>query len=59
MFIPKGAFIFGNIWAILRDPTLYPDPDAFKPERWLQSQGDDEQEKKRDPRAYVFGFGRR
>ncbi|OJA12627.1 hypothetical protein AZE42_04474 [Rhizopogon vesiculosus] len=59
MFIPKGALIFGNIWAILRDATLYPDPDAFKPERWLQRTMDDEQEKRHDPRAYVFGFGRR
>jgi len=59
MFIPKGAIVVANIWAILRDPTLYPDPHAFKPERWLERDVDNEQEMKRDPRGYVFGFGRR
>lgn len=40
---------------MLHDETIYPDPDVFKPERWLG--------KPRDPNTHVldvvFGFGRR
>jgi cytochrome P450 len=41
---------------ILHDPTTYPDPDAFKPERFLNTDGS-----VRDDSVLVstFGFGRR
>ncbi|KAH9976262.1 cytochrome P450 [Lactifluus volemus] len=38
-FIPKGAIVIGNTWAIMHDPTLYPEPDIFKPERFLGPDG--------------------
>lgn len=44
--------------AMLRDEQLYPDPDAFRPERFLEKV-DHHIERTRDPRNYVFGFGRR
>ncbi|KIJ64011.1 hypothetical protein HYDPIDRAFT_175746 [Hydnomerulius pinastri MD-312] len=59
MFIPKGSLVFGNIWAILRDEKLYPDPHSFNPERYLEPAADEMAERRRDPRPYVFGFGRR
>jgi len=53
--IPKGAIVFGNHWAISRDPNVYPNPDHFDPDRWLDSEG-----KIRDDLKYPsFGFGRR
>ncbi|KAK7052512.1 cytochrome P450 [Favolaschia claudopus] len=58
MFIPKGSLIFGNVWAITRDETLFPNASAFLPERYLEKM-DPALAKKRDPRSYVFGFGRR
>jgi cytochrome P450 len=58
MFIPKGSLIFGNIWAILRDEKLYPNPYVFNPDRFMEK-ADPEMERRRDPRNYVFGFGRR
>ncbi|KAK0186879.1 cytochrome P450 [Armillaria mellea] len=58
MFIPKGSLVFGNIWSILRDESIYPNPDAFEPERFLKP-ADPLTEKRRDVRNYVFGFGRR
>jgi len=58
MFIPKGSLIFGNIWAITRDETLFPNASAFLPERYMEKV-DPALAKKRDPRSYVFGFGRR
>ncbi|KAI0056348.1 cytochrome P450 [Artomyces pyxidatus] len=57
-FIPKGSLVFANIWAMLRDPAVYPDPERFDPERFL-TKVDDATARRRDPRAYVFGFGRR
>lgn len=39
--IPKDTWIVGNIWAIHRHPRDYPDPDSFRPERFLP---DDEDE---------------
>jgi cytochrome P450 len=44
--------------AILRDEKLYPNAHEFYPERFMEKV-DADTERKRDPRNYVFGFGRR
>lgn len=54
--IPAGSVVIGNIWAILHDGTDYPEPEAFKPERFWSRDG---HTPARDPLATVFGFGRR
>ncbi|KAH9836047.1 cytochrome P450 monooxygenase [Rhodofomes roseus] len=73
--IPAGSMIMPNVWyalfrllsyskaepridlsrcrAITRDPEYYEEPDVFKPERFLSANPE------RDPRDFVFGFGRR
>ncbi|KAF8554746.1 cytochrome P450 [Imleria badia] len=51
--IPKGSSIIGNVWAVLHDESTYPDPDMFRPERFL---GETPQP---DPQNVCFGFGRR
>lgn len=43
--------------AISRDPDVYPEPDAFKPERFLTQNGGVSD--LNDPKKFVFGFGRR
>lgn len=53
--IPQGAIVFGNHWAISRDPIVYPNPDKFDPERWLNSDG----KVREDLKFPSFGFGRR
>ncbi|KZT41168.1 cytochrome P450 [Sistotremastrum suecicum HHB10207 ss-3] len=53
--IPKGATVIGNHWSIARDPDVFPDPEAFRPERWLTPEGTIRE----DLRFYNFGFGRR
>jgi len=58
MFIPKGTLVFANIWNIMRDETVFEEPHLFKPERYLEC-ADDETAKRRDPKNYTFGFGRR
>jgi cytochrome P450 len=34
--LPAGSNIHPNQWAIHRDPSLYPDADSFRPDRWLE-----------------------
>ncbi|GLI79146.1 hypothetical protein PoHVEF18_007474 [Penicillium ochrochloron] len=55
-FIPKGSIIMPNIWAMMHDPTTYDDPMAFKPERFLETEG---HVPEMDPHSIAFGFGRR
>jgi len=52
-FIPKGALVIANIWQILHDPASYANPLKFNPERFLGGCPE------LDPRATVFGYGRR
>ncbi|KAF8257685.1 cytochrome P450 [Lactarius quietus] len=55
-FIPKGAVVLGNTWAILHDPALYPEPDVIKPERFLNQDGT----LRDDPVLMsAFGYGKR
>ncbi|KAI0280320.1 cytochrome P450 [Russula aff. rugulosa BPL654] len=39
-FIPKGAVVLVNAWAVLHDPARFPEPDLFKPERFINIKGD-------------------
>jgi cytochrome P450 len=50
--IPKGALVFGNLWAITQNPAIYDEPHLFRPERFMD-------DKQLDPREMIFGFGRR
>ncbi|KAG2066656.1 cytochrome P450 [Suillus decipiens] len=53
--IPAGTTVFGNHWAICRDPEVYPEPEAFKPQRWINDQG----VLRDDLTNFLYGFGRR
>ncbi|KAF4567124.1 hypothetical protein EYR36_010741 [Pleurotus pulmonarius] len=55
--IPANSIVVGNAWAMLHDETKYPDPFAFKPERWLLPDGKFNPDMK-EP-TVAFGFGRR
>ncbi|KAK7052987.1 hypothetical protein VNI00_004308 [Paramarasmius palmivorus] len=59
--IPKGSTVFSNIWAILHDERIYPQPFEFKPERYLQNKehGIEIDNTFKDSIFTVFGYGRR
>ncbi|TFK85639.1 CyP450 monooxygenase [Polyporus arcularius HHB13444] len=55
--IPKGSIVISNIWAYSRDPSVYPDPEAFMPERFLKDGKLNPDV--RDSATIAFGYGRR
>ncbi|OQU96502.1 hypothetical protein CLAIMM_02577 [Cladophialophora immunda] len=54
--IPKGTPITGNVWAIHRHPREFPEPDNFRPERYL---GGLERPYPNKQGHNAFGWGRR
>ncbi|KAK3000594.1 hypothetical protein RJ639_021549 [Escallonia herrerae] len=50
--VPRGTLVLFNAWAMHRDPTVWDDPSAFKPERF-------EVEEKEAYKFIPFGVGRR
>jgi cytochrome P450 len=36
---PKGTTVLVNIWAVHHDETLFPDPHSFRPERFINADG--------------------
>ncbi|KAM5352846.1 hypothetical protein ACJ41O_005568 [Fusarium nematophilum] len=55
-FIPKDTSITGNIWAVHRNPRDFPEPDVFRPERFL---GGLERPYPNKKGHNAFGWGRR
>ncbi|XP_038045429.1 cytochrome P450 2U1-like [Patiria miniata] len=54
--IPAKTAVFVNLWAILRDPKCWTDPEKFDPARFLSKDGKTVER----PEAFIpFSFGRR
>ncbi|KAF4617311.1 hypothetical protein D9613_005809 [Agrocybe pediades] len=54
-YIPKGASVIVNNWALTRNPDKYPDPESFKPEHFMDENGNLND----DDAVLSFGYGRR
>uniref|UniRef100_A0A0E0NWK3 Ig-like domain-containing protein n=1 Tax=Oryza rufipogon TaxID=4529 RepID=A0A0E0NWK3_ORYRU len=54
--VPAGTTAMVNMWAIAHDPELWPEPDAFRPERFAE---EDVSVLGGDLRLAPFGAGRR
>ncbi|KAL4959677.1 cytochrome P450 [Aspergillus stella-maris] len=49
--IPSNALVVANQWSLNMDPEIYPEPEKFIPQRWIDNP------KLKKP--YLFGHGRR
>jgi len=54
-FIPKNTMIIPNLWLLHHDPVNFPDPEVFKPERFLT----EDNKIKRIETLNPFGMGKR
>jgi len=59
--IPKGATVYGNISALLKDPNMFNDPETFNPSRFLSPHkpAGKWNGKVESEFTMPFGFGRR
>jgi len=51
--VPKETMVIGNLWGMSRDEDVYPEAEAFQPERFMEGST------LLGPKLFVFGFGRR
>ena len=53
--IPPDTMLVSSLYHVLHDPDYFPEPEKFRPERFLDSQG----KFKPDERVVPFGIGKR
>lgn len=41
-FVPEGVIVSCQAYSMHRIPSVFPDPDTFRPDRWLEENGDAE-----------------
>ncbi|KAJ7748773.1 cytochrome P450 [Mycena maculata] len=51
--LTAGSIVMANVWSILQDPAVFPDPRQFRPERFMNDK------RALDVATCIFGFGRR
>lgn len=59
--VPPGTSILASQYAMHRDPRFWPDPWAFRPQRWISPTGSFDERTPDVPRGtwFPFGFGTR
>ena len=55
-FIPKDAMLLISVWTVLQDKSIWGDPENFRPERFLDSEGNFKKELA--SRVPIFGIGK-
>ena len=58
--IPKRSHVVPNLYGILHDPEVFPEPESFDPERFLETHPESGAIRVRKVEEFVpFGVGRR
>ncbi|KAL0713064.1 hypothetical protein Bca4012_020042 [Brassica carinata] len=61
VYVPEKTLLLVNVYAVMRDPDSWEDPEEFKPDRFLASSRSEQEEEKREQslKYLPFGAGRR
>ena len=54
--LPPGTIVATQAWSMHRDPSVFPSPETFLPERWLEGNGTSEEDLV-TMSAYMMPFG--
>jgi cytochrome P450 len=57
--LPPGTVVATQAWSAHRDPTVFPAPETFLPERWLETADNTEQLEAMNRHMMPFGTGSR
>ena len=57
--LPPGTLVATQAWSVHRNPSVFPSPENFLPERWLETGGNDEQLEAMNRYMMPFGTGSR
>ena len=57
--LPPGTVVATQAWSAHRDPTVFPAPETFFPERWLETGDNQEQLEAMNRHMMPFGTGSR
>lgn len=55
--LPEGALCVASQWAMHHDPRFWAEPRAFRPQRWLGTDGEFDESAPGQPRGAYFPFG--
>lgn len=59
-YMPAGTVVGCNAWVVHRDKAVFgEDADVFRPERWLEGDGDEERRRNMENLSFAFGGGPR
>lgn len=51
--VPRGTQVGVNIYALHHNEEYFPDPFAFRPERWLETAGSDDSARSKSQKAFI------
>jgi len=57
--IPGNTVVGINAWVLHHDAAVFPDPGAFRPERWLPEESSEERLREMEASFFAFGAGAR
>lgn len=57
--IPGGTIVGVSPWVTQHDPEVFPDPESFQPERWLETDKNKDQLAAMEKSFFSFGAGSR
>ncbi|KAK5166467.1 uncharacterized protein LTR77_008010 [Saxophila tyrrhenica] len=58
-YLPGGTIVGINPWVLQHNPEVFPNPESFEPERWLETEKNKEELANMEKHFFSFGAGSR